>query len=389
MKMNIKYCLFFVIFLIWGNLSVGAYSRGGSVDFLVYFSGLDVSNADISVLDAYSDIPDSLSAERAATIAFAVERGVLNGYEDGTLRLDKDVTRAELSCMIYRMRDCFEPLMQPTTYAGTYPDLAEWHRTESVYCMENGFLMGYGDVFGSDEPVSEIQFHFFSERMMYGISTREKYALLEICGTSPFSYTQALNAAYELPAYTPVLFPYEREAGYVITDGVPSLVDAERYARSKQSAAETLTTLLENLGNQHADKFENQAYLERVLRPFHWQTAPEVIVSMSIFENGAEPFTFEDRAAQTITSGLVRESLISLEPGHCIATEHNVMGTIAFSAMYGNGYEYFCYSSADNLPEGIRQESWYRRPFTARYMHGRGPQFFLTVTYGTAEPVLS
>ena len=70
------------------------------------------------------------------------ERGVLNGYEDGTFRPDTQITRAELAAMLSQF------LYGSTVPNGsTFSDVSEqdWFYEPVMRLAENSFLMGYED----------------------------------------------------------------------------------------------------------------------------------------------------------------------------------------------------------------------------------------------------
>lgn len=60
------------------------------------------TDADQSVLYGFSDGFD-VSINRVDLVTMAIQEGWLNGYDDGTIRLKKGVTRAELMTIIYRV----------------------------------------------------------------------------------------------------------------------------------------------------------------------------------------------------------------------------------------------------------------------------------------------
>ena len=68
---------------------------------MVKIKGYDVSNADLSVLDRFTD-DYSISVNLRPYIAVAVERGLITGYEDSTFRGQATITRAEAAALIWR-----------------------------------------------------------------------------------------------------------------------------------------------------------------------------------------------------------------------------------------------------------------------------------------------
>ena len=58
----------------------------------------DVHEADLSILDGFSDEYDINEKEYVAT---AVEYGLIHGYDDSTLRPNQPVSRAEAAALLY------------------------------------------------------------------------------------------------------------------------------------------------------------------------------------------------------------------------------------------------------------------------------------------------
>lgn len=96
---------------------------------------------------AYKDINANDTALITAA-AYLTEKGVMTGYEDGTFRSDKAVTRAELAKMLY--------LADKSSAAGsakTYIDVNESHWAYE-YISRSSFFSGYDD--NSFRPDNEI-----------------------------------------------------------------------------------------------------------------------------------------------------------------------------------------------------------------------------------------
>ncbi len=68
---------------------------------LVKILGTDMQAADLSKLDAFSDSADIAFNVRQA-VAIAVEKGLVSGYDDGTVKPDGSITRAEFAAIMMR-----------------------------------------------------------------------------------------------------------------------------------------------------------------------------------------------------------------------------------------------------------------------------------------------
>ena len=87
------------------TISAGAATREECASAVVISSGIDTNDVNENILDSYTDghdLPDDWSKKK---ICAAIQNNILLGYEDNTLRLNEEVTRAEFACMIYRAKD--------------------------------------------------------------------------------------------------------------------------------------------------------------------------------------------------------------------------------------------------------------------------------------------
>ncbi len=66
---------------------------------------------DADAADMFSDW-DSVSKDMAARVGAAAKHGIINGYEDGTIRADGSVTRGEIAALVVRAQD-FEAPAKP------------------------------------------------------------------------------------------------------------------------------------------------------------------------------------------------------------------------------------------------------------------------------------
>ena len=68
---------------------------------MVRLKGYDTSNVDYSYLNQFSDTA-SISNSLKAYVAVAVEKGLIDGFEDGTFRGQNTLTRAEAAALLWR-----------------------------------------------------------------------------------------------------------------------------------------------------------------------------------------------------------------------------------------------------------------------------------------------
>ena len=68
---------------------------------MVKLKGYNITNVDYSYLSQFTD-PDSVSSDLKKYIAVAVEKGLINGFEDNTFRGQATLTRAEAATILWR-----------------------------------------------------------------------------------------------------------------------------------------------------------------------------------------------------------------------------------------------------------------------------------------------
>lgn len=84
-------------------------------------------------------------------ITYLMEKGVITGYPDGTIRPDREVTRAEAAVMIGRLKD-----LDGTKRATPFRDVPAGHYASGYIAeaAEAGYVKGYGDgTFRPNAPI--------------------------------------------------------------------------------------------------------------------------------------------------------------------------------------------------------------------------------------------
>jgi len=130
-----------------GELDVDVPTGGGG--------GSENEDIDPPVVPPITDpVPDVLRPEKEAG-----HQAYIYGYEDGTLRPEANITRAEVAAIFYRLlRD--EVREEHDTLACDYPDvpLDSWYRAEVSTLTGMGMLEGYPDgSFRPNDPISRAE----------------------------------------------------------------------------------------------------------------------------------------------------------------------------------------------------------------------------------------
>lgn len=171
------------------------------LDYGEWFNNAGVNyNEDEKKLEAFSDINEyrSLGSDGydELFLLFAVDNGIINGYEDGTIRPKGKITRGEFATILYKVskfdKDAPEELIPlPTSYA----DVSDWSREGIDFCFKRGIMIGYGDRFGCNDHISKFQLGIIEDRYESGLNFFEKYSTLDKAGLSPINMSKVIESA--------------------------------------------------------------------------------------------------------------------------------------------------------------------------------------------------
>ena len=123
------------------------------VVFLVMFSIADKGQA-----ATLSDIPSSAAEE----INYLLEKGIINGYGDGTFKPTRNVTRAEATIMLGRALD-LNGTQRGTSFKDVHAASVASGYIQSA--VDKGIITGYSDgTFRPAEPITRIQMSYLLVR---------------------------------------------------------------------------------------------------------------------------------------------------------------------------------------------------------------------------------
>lgn len=330
--------------------TVGAATRERCIYAVIEHSNIDHESSNLEILDFFKDGGDFEKAWRKEYVSAALENNIIIGYDDNTLRLTEEVTRAEFACMIYRAKDFYEtpPIDKPIKYNGNYEDVSGWNEKEILYCIENGYLMGYGDKFGSSDVITDEQIDIVINRLKYGLSTKEKYSLYEVCGISPISMEKVLSSAYD-------------EA--LILEKKP-IGDEEVMEANSAVLSSKLEDLLETVGNMDYVKLKDEKYKRLILENFKGVGFSGLETNI-VIKQGSESQSIEEKIKEAEDKKIKRESIVVISP----INNWKVSFYTAFNKTVGVGYEYYCFNeSADVTPNGEKIGVWYRRMIEVEFI---------------------
>ena len=101
----------------------------------------------------------ALAAEYAgdteAAAAFLREQGIMIGDENGNMRLNEGLSRAELAVLLTRLHGGPELDPEPYLWACYFTDVPQWSKPYVGYCTAMLLVTGYGDQrYGAHDPVT-------------------------------------------------------------------------------------------------------------------------------------------------------------------------------------------------------------------------------------------
>ncbi len=345
-RLNMKkiICLFAVLaaFLSVCVCASDNATRMQCINSIISYCDVELEDADESVLEEFSDVPEFSSQQQKQYVCVAIQNGIVKGYEDKTLRLDDSVTRGEFACMLYRARDlCKSVTSDKITYNGSYGDLSDWNKNEVHYCIQSGFMMGYGDKFGTNDSITLEQLGIVTNRMRFGLTTREKYLLLDVCGICPIPMTDILNSSYDKQLKDAKL---------------PSRQGENVYAVNSAQTAAKLETLMELQGNMNWEKLTDKDYVNRITQPFY-DLVYENIKRYTVISDGRSTKTIDDVISDAEQNKVKRESIFVFCP-----VNNAESSFVNYGRTVGVGYEYYRYVEIDgSTPNGEEVGTWYKR----------------------------
>ena len=114
----------------------------------------------VSAKSTFSDLQEGLWYTDA--VNWAAAAGVVNGYEDGTFRPNRNITRQEMTAMLARYAKNIAGM--DTTAKGNldkYPDRGDvqaWALNDIVWAVDNGIINGYDGKLWPNDQATRAQF---------------------------------------------------------------------------------------------------------------------------------------------------------------------------------------------------------------------------------------
>ncbi|MCL1872811.1 MAG: S-layer homology domain-containing protein [Clostridiales bacterium] len=152
-------------------------------------------SADMAQLAAFTDI--NITHWAANAIAWAIAEGYFNGYGDGVLRPDANITKGELAAMLHRVAQKQDMLRGATTTNISFNDvLGHWANNEIMQLAYRGIIQGYNDgSFGPQKHITRAEAVAMVSRL-FGRSDQYKTGKsFSDLPAGHWAYTYIMNAA--------------------------------------------------------------------------------------------------------------------------------------------------------------------------------------------------
>ena len=192
-----------------------------------------------------------------------------------------------------------------------------------------------------------------------GLTTREKYSWLEVCGVSPIPCSNMLMSAYE---------------DVFLKETLPGRTNENVINENKEEISSELEKLLELQGNMDYEKLNKESEKNFILSNFKGSGFGGT-THINILEDGYAT-SIEEKISIAQEDKIKRESIFVISPQN---NKKSSMFT-SYNRMVGVGYEYYCYNeSISPTPNGEKEGVWYKRKVVVDYVQ------YLTYSTNYAE----
>ncbi len=322
----------------------------------------------LKIVSKYSDVEEPRKLNGAMTIATAIEYGIINGYEDNTLRVDAPVTRAEYATMLYRCDTLFtDKQIVLVDVVPDYNDVSDWNREAIEYVMQRGLMIGYGASFGTDDYITKNQLEIIKDRIKNGLLSIDKYNLYTLCGTCPLNMEKVLESQYDAKLY----FDSEDLKESQWLDAVGSASSQELFYQIERWMFGDFDWREYQIGtNKKTSKIWNLMEVE----PWGMEYLPGYRANVYWWND-------DDVKIQAVKHSLC---VFSLESSY-----YKLLERMPVRFQGTKGYEYFTYTEGkvEELPDSIELGKWYRRVVQIHYIHKSATMSYgiLSVDFGEPE----
>lgn len=184
MKRRVFLSLLLVVTMILGGVSTVFAANGKVVDIISHGEAVDVKPiSDIIGVDG-----KGFNSEKIMTL---VKKGYVQGYPDGTLGLERNITRAEFATIIVNALGLQEEansiLLPITNFSDVNP--TSWYARNLAVASQLGIINGYPD--GTFKPENEVSYQEAFTMLVRMVLSPEEIMMVEAGGKYPYNYYQA------------------------------------------------------------------------------------------------------------------------------------------------------------------------------------------------------
>lgn len=184
MKRRVFLSLLLVVTMILSGVSTAFAANGKVVDIISHGKAIDVKP--ISEIIGVDD--KRFNSEKIMAL---VKKGYVQGYPDGTLGLERNITRAEFATIIVNALGLQEKansiLLPITNFSDVNP--TSWYARNLAVASQLGIINGYPD--GTFKPENEVSYQEAFTMLVRMVLSPEEIMMVEAGGKYPYNYYQA------------------------------------------------------------------------------------------------------------------------------------------------------------------------------------------------------
>ena len=152
-----------------GSFSSGSHSTTTGGNIYIEQQGSGIGSPNVSAPKAaFTDVSDSHWAH--SSIVNMKNKGVINGFEDGSFKPDAFVTRGQFVCALIKL---LNPVM--ATYQGSFADVSEndWYAPYVQTAYNSGYVTGDGTSFRPNDTITRQEMAVIVSRVLNKEGTAE------------------------------------------------------------------------------------------------------------------------------------------------------------------------------------------------------------------------
>lgn len=227
------------------------------VSLLLLISILLGTFSSVFAADIYGQSEQISNSEKMKRL---VERGYVVGYSDGSLGLDRNITRAEFTAIITRALGLEDVALASGNIPTGYTDVnvSAWYNPYVAVASSKGIIKGYPD--GTFKPEIGVKYQEAITMLVRMVSSPQEIAIIEATGTYPMNYyTKASQLGLLEGLYLgDINIPAERGNVFVILYNAIRLLEEENSVETEILVLEKNDNTIKAAVLRNSDSFKEK-----------------------------------------------------------------------------------------------------------------------------------